>query len=303
MTSCSRGVAILAILITAVVASPAPSLAAERGGLKDEPAEPASAAGAWTLDFTTYAWLTWLSGESTVRGRSFDVSATPIEIVESLDWSTLPVWMSHAELRSGRFSLFNDIVYAKLAGSDAFERSGPGGRATLSGNVQADYEQATIELGGSYGLLSLNKWAAGPTLVEILAGGRYWYQDVNIRADADVNVDLPDLPVLSDGRVVARSGSVDWIDPFIGARVYQNVGLGKVFMLRGDIGGFGVGSDFSWQVIGTYHFELRALERLAIDGYVGYRALSVDYTEDSGNRRYEYDVLQHGPMLGATLRF
>ena len=64
-----------------------------------------------------------------------------------------------------------------------------------------------------------------------------------------------------------------------------------------------MGSDFSWQVIGTYHFELRALERLAIDGYVGYRALSVDYTEDSGNRRYEYDVLQHGPMLGATLRF
>ena len=27
-------------------------------------------------------------------------------------------------------------------------------------------------------------------------------------------------------------------------------------MLEGDVGGFGVGSDFSWQVVGTYGFDV-----------------------------------------------
>jgi hypothetical protein len=297
--------ALTASLIAAAM-STAPTVArsADLGGWKDKAElEPVPAARAWTLDFTTYSWLTWLTGETTVRGRAFDVNATPIEVVEKLDWSTLPVWMSHAELRIGRFGVFNDIVYAKLADSDVFERSGSGGRATLSGDISADYEQATIELGGAYGLWSGIGIMDSPTIVEALAGGRYWYQDVNIKADADLNVDLPNLPLLSDGRVIARSGSVDWIDPFIGARVYQRVGPGQVLMLRGDIGGFGVGSDFSWQVIGSYEFEFRPFKRHVIDGYLGYRALSVDYSEGSGNRRYEYDVLQHGPVLGATLRF
>jgi len=292
------------LIAAAMATAPTVGLSADLVGWKDDAElEPVPAARAWTLDLTTYSWLTWLTGETTVRGRSFDVSATPIEIVEKLDWSTLPVWMSHAELRVGRFSLFNDIVYAKLADSDAFDRSGSGGRATLSGNVSADFEQATVELGGAYGLWSGHKWSSGQTTLEVLAGGRYWYQDVNIKADADVNVDLPDLPVLSDGRVVARSGSVDWIDPFVGARVRQGLAPGHALTLRGDIGGFGVGSDFSWQVIATYDFALRAWERYVLDGYVGYRALSVDYTRGSENTRYEYDVLQHGPMLGATLEF
>jgi hypothetical protein len=38
-------------------------------------------------------------------------------------------------------------------------------------------------------------------------------------------------------------------------------------------------------------------------GMVGYRALDVDYEHGSGRRKYGYDVLQHGPMLGLAIRF
>ncbi|WP_404292491.1 hypothetical protein ACD578_09335 [Microvirga sp. RSM25] len=42
----------------------------------------------------------------------------------------------------------------------------------------------------------------------------------------------------------ARSGSVDWLDPVIGARIRYAMAPGHELFLRGDIGGFGVGSDF-----------------------------------------------------------
>ena len=78
---------------------------------------------------------------------------------------------------------------------------------------------------------------------------------------------------------------------------------GQNLSLRGDVGGFDVGSEFSWQMIATYDFQLCVTDRYAIDGYLGYRALSVDYSEGSGANRYEYDAVQHGPVIGATVRF
>ena len=74
-------------------------------------------------------------------------------------------------------------------------------------------------------------------------------------------------------------------------------------MLRGDVGGFGAGSDFSWQVLATYNWQLCTFGGHLIDGYLGYRALSVDYSQGSGNTEYKYDVLMQGPVMGATLHF
>jgi hypothetical protein len=119
-----------------------------------------------------------------------------------------------------------------------------------------------------------------------------------------LNVSLPNLGLDVEGnRVIAKSGSVDWVDPFIGARLRQEMAPGQNLTLRGDVGGFDVGSDFSWQVIATYDFQLCVTDRYVIDGYLGYRALSVDYSEGSGVNRYEFDAIQQGPVMGATVRF
>jgi hypothetical protein len=69
--------------------------------------------------------------------------------------------------------------------------------------------------------------------------------------------------------------------------------------VRGDVGGFGAGSDFSWQAMATLNMELCETGGHQIDGYLGYRALSVDYSEGA----YSYDVLQHGPIMGLTMKF
>lgn len=41
-----------------------------------------------------------------------------------------------------------------------------------------------------------------------------------------------------------RSNS--WVDPIIGARLSADLSTKVMVNLRGDIGGFGVGSDFTW---------------------------------------------------------
>jgi hypothetical protein len=138
------------------------------------------------------------------------------------------------------------------------------------------------------------------TALDILAGARYWYQ--NMAINLAVDLDLGDLP-RSGNHFVARSGSVDWVDPVVGARIRHELAPGQALILRGDIGGFDVGSKFSWNVLAVYSYDIAVRDGVTYSGVVGYRALDVDYEQGSGLRKYEYDVLQHGPLLGLTVKF
>ena len=71
--------------------------------------------------------------------------------------------------------------------------------------------------------------------------------------------------------------------------------LGEGWALRawGDVGGFGVGSDFTWQAA--------ALVGRSSGGWrveFGYRALAVEF--DDGE--LETDLVAHGPFLGVAVR-
>jgi hypothetical protein len=234
------------------------------------------AASGWTFSLATYSWLPWLSGDINVRNREIDVDAAPDDILRSLDWSTLPVWMSYAELRNGPLTIFNDIVWTALEDGQGFDRR------FFSGEVQVNYSQLTVELGAAYAV-----WSQGGATVDVLAGGRYWRQETDVFIGG------------SGGLSLDASATVDWVDPFIGARLSQPIGPGQSVLVRGDIGGFGAGSDFSWQALATYNMKLCETGGTVIDGYFGYRALAVDYSQGS----YQLDVVQHGPVMGLTMNF
>lgn len=138
--------------------------------------------------------------------------------------------------------------------------------------------------------------------LDVLGGGRYWYQEVNL--SAALNLNLPGPGIIVDGnRVIAKSGSIDWFDPFVGARLRYQPAPGQEVVVRGDIGGFGVGSDLSWHVIATSTWQIQKTATHSIDAYIGYKAMSVDYTQGAGTDKYEFDVLSHGPVSGMTVRF
>ena len=57
----------------------------------------------------------------------------------------------------------------------------------------------------------------------------------------------------------------------------------------------------SWSRALSWEFaHTRTVDWAAV---VGYRALYVDYEQGSVLDKYEYDMLQHGPLLGLSAKF
>ena len=98
------------------------------------------------------------------------------------------------------------------------------------------------------------------------------------------------------------TGDLEWVDPFVGFRLRHEMGPSKELSLEADFGGFGVGSDFSWQVVGTYGFDTSCLGT-PFHAVLGYRALSVDFSENGKFGKNGIDTVQHGPIMGVTFRW
>ncbi|WP_262027062.1 hypothetical protein [Microvirga sp. Mcv34] len=258
----------------------------------------APALPSWTYRFTPYGWLTALNGTQTIRGRSVKVDASFADIVEKSD--TLVALMGDFEARNGPLSLFTDVVWSKIGFDGGNIRSrtlAPGVTGTLATSLSLDIEMAIVEVGAAYEV-----YRTGPLAFDVLAGARYWHQSADLSLAVAGAVSTADLDVVG-ARAIAHSGSVDWVDPMIGGRIRYTVAPGHELLLRGDIGGFGLGSDFSWQAIGAYGFELGTYQGVTFSGVIGYRALYVDYVQGEGRQRYQFDMLQHGPVLGISARF
>lgn len=87
----------------------------------------------------------------------------------------------------------------------------------------------------------------------------------------------------------------DWWDPYIGLRARYNFNDKYYIIARGDIGGFGVGSDLMWQAEGAFGIQLS--QRIFTE--IGYRALSMDYEGDG----LTYDTITHGAQITLGITF
>ena len=90
--------------------------------------------------------------------------------------------------------------------------------------------------------------------------------------------------------------SKTWVDPFIGGRAKAKVSDHFSLSGRFDIGGFSVGSDFSWNLILGGSYDLKRVSLL-----FGYRAWNVDYDSGEDLRELELDLTTSGPFIGLTL--
>ena len=88
---------------------------------------------------------------------------------------------------------------------------------------------------------------------------------------------------------------LDWWDPVIGVR--GQIPLTRSLTAEGiaDIGGFGDGSQFTWEIFAGLGYAIS--ERFSANA--GFRYVSIDY--DGGNA--ELDLNMYGPVLGFTVRF
>jgi hypothetical protein len=266
----------------------------------NQPPQPIASSPNWTFRLTPYAWLTSLNGSQTVRGRTTNVDASFADILQTTfdNGGTLAALMLDGEARYGSFALFGDVIWEKISISPGGLRSrsvAPGITGTLGTSLNADYTMGIVEFGGAYEFARV-----GNVAFDVMAGARYWNQSINVAFDVGATLDIVDLN-LTRNRAVARSRSVDWLDGFAGARARIAIAPGQELYVMGNVGAGG--SKFTWEAIAAYSYDFTTRNGITYSGILGYKALYADYAQGTGRTRFEYDMLQHGPVVGLSIRF
>ena len=101
------------------------------------------------------------------------------------------------------------------------------------------------------------------------------------------------------GPDVTRNQDKTWVDPIAGVILHTSADRRAQVRLYTEVGGFGAGSDFTWQVLPTV--SVRLTQKASLD--FGYRWLDVDYATGEGAELFRYDVLTQGPVVGFGFRF
>jgi hypothetical protein len=237
--------------------------------------------GGWEFRTALYMWALSLEGDVTVKGQKSDVDVGFDDILDELNFAGMLAFSG----RKGNWGFWGDAIYANLGHTTHI-----GGIIRV--RVDPDMNMLMLTGGGSYRLgnwvLSDRPGKEVPTVaVDALVGVRYTYLDITLDFDL-----LPD-----------PKGDQDWVDPLVGARSLWALSKRWNLSLAGGVGGFGVGSHFTWHAhsLVGYRFDLLGEDNAQVFG--GYRALYQDYTDGSGVDKFEWDVTLHGPILGLSIHF
>jgi hypothetical protein len=269
----------------------------------------AAESSGWQFRATPYVWIPGVSGDVAVRGNPVNIDFNVFDVFDSgssgVDLDSLAALMGYLEISKGRWSVYGDLIWGNFGLSgDAVSQRNPTANLTLSAGANAglDYETTIVESGVAYEVANWSR-AQSSTALDLLGGARYWNQQLDLSLAVTGAVDFGRLGLERSGsRAVARSGTIDWVDPFVGFRVRHELSPGQELQFLGDVGGFGVGSDFSWQLFAGYSFDFSVWQS-TLHGLVGYRALAVDYSDGNGTNANSIDLVLHGPVAGLSFRW
>lgn len=250
-----------------------PALAADISSAPPPPEQSAPREeGAWTFVIAPYLLAPTISGTSRIgRLPTTDLNVSPGTIFENLQFGA----MGHVEvLYDNRFGASLDVAYMDLGSGRTFPAVG--------GTVDASVKQMVAE-----GFFGYRFWSEDRNWAEAYAGGRWWYNQLS------VNATVP-------GNSFSRTITEQWVDPVIGVRGQYFLSDTWSLYGSGNIGGFGLVSEFTWgaQAGVGYHFT----ESWAL--HLQYKAIGVNYDNGkSGRSGFSYDTVTHGPLLGVAFSF
>ena len=234
----------------------------------------------WQWELSIAAWFPASDGRMNVRGREVDVDSSISEGIESFIDHGESFFQGRIKGWYGKWGFRLAGQFVTYADGVSFREGGAGIDAEASLNMwQADVSYCISKCP----LEPDCNGCTGSIAYEVFAGIRYF--------DIEGEIDPARLPGVQRSR--------DFVDPIIGARVTYDLGNRWMFDLEGDIGGFGIGSDFSWSLRASARY--RFTDWFSLEG--GWKALDIDYADGSGANRFEWDVLFHGPYLAFNFNF
>ena len=226
-------------------------------------AQDASPDGRWEFTIAPYLLFPHMDGQVTMRGHPVEVDVGPSEMFENLDFGAMLV----LEMANRDWAITLDGLYMNLGEK--------GETPETERAAEVDMKQLGIQ---ATGLRRVASWA------EIGIGGRLNSLEGGLFV-APGDVVLPGIDV---------SQTKTWFDPLIAARLTAPLESRWKLGLWGDFGGFGIGSEFAWQVFPHVGYRFGSLFELD----VGYRALGMKYETGSGNELFVYDMIIFGPQIG-----
>lgn len=223
----------------------------------------------WNFTVAPYILFPNMNGDVAIANIPIDVSANTSDIFSNLDFGA----MLALEASNDKWTIMFDLLYMDL--------SKEGTTPLLERKVRVDMDQLGITFNGLY---KVTPWA------EVGIGGRV--NSINSKFNIDAGeIILPGQDFSTDQT---------WFDPLIVARVIKRFDGNKWNLgLLADIGGFSVGSVFSWQLnpFAGYRFS-NLLELNA-----SWRWLGMNYKTGSGTDAFLYDMIISGPQLGLLFHF
>jgi len=227
----------------------------------------------WSYQFEPYVLASTIEGDAGIgRATGVDVAVDFGDILEILDMG----FMGHFEaLHSGGWGVALDYGFMNLSADIV----GPRG-----GVIDASVHQGVFEA------LLVRRKQLGNGYLDYLAGVRWWDNDI------DVVVDPAVLP-----GTATPSVDQDWIDLVIGVRWSKPINDRWDFLLRGDIGGMGVESDFTSAIAAGVQFKMTD----SMDLDLQYKATWVDFESGVPGQAgyFKYDTVTHGPIVGLVFNF
>lgn len=232
----------------------------------------------WKVIVSPYIWAASLDGHANVAGRRPDIDVPFSDIFKNLDFSA----MGNVEITNGLYGVYFDGQYTKTKQDEDFR--------SLTFGV--DVTSTTLSAGAFFRALEVP--LEGETLfgnqrvfaIEPTAGMR-WTQ---LKAD------------FTFGQL-SESRKIDWLDPFVGARIIADLAERWNLFAEADVGGFGTGSDLSAQGQAYLGYRTHIFNQPALLRF-GYRALYQDYEGgDILGKKFRWNVTQHGPVAGVSFVF
>lgn len=220
----------------------------------------------WEYRTTLYGWAQGLDGEIGILGKTADVNIGFDDIAQDLEMAFMGSFIATRD----RWSFVADLSYAKIGAEEKIP------------NTMIDFTQEQFV--GNF-TINYEAYKQDSLMLCFYAGARVNWLDATLEID-----DILTLPKDFEG-----SDSVGWVDPIIGARFRADLSEKFFFIASGDVGGFGVASDFTWQALAGFGYRLNDSGSLLL----GYRAIGTDYT-DGG---FTYDLVASGLVIGYEYKF
>jgi len=177
-------------------------------------------------------------------------------------------FMLYGEARNGAWALSSDFLYMNLK-QDAVPS-----QTIYSGTVSV--AEMAWELAGLKKILPWLEGGIGARLVSLKAEMEFLRNQVGERTTGH-----------------EESGRQTWVDPLLVVRMKLPDSGSWLLQFRGDIGGFGIGSELTWQIQAYGGYRFSDLFQVT----AGYRAFGIDYEEGVEQERFVYNVTTFGPVV------